>query len=459
MKKILVIDDDRTACELLREIFEDHGWQAKIAQTPEAALSLAEMENFDLVVSDINLEANSNGIDILRKLRDHMPVILITAFGSLEASIEAQREGAWELLSKPFNFDDLIKAAERAIKSHEETLAAKDQQSKSSETSLLGTRIVGRSPAMITLFNEIARVSATTSTVLIIGDSGTGKELIARAIHEASPRARAAFVPVNCGAITETLLETELFGHIKGSFTGAATDRAGLFEMAEGGTVFLDEIGETTPAMQVKLLRVLQEREVRRVGGSKPIKVDVRIIAATNRDLEAEVKATRFREDLFYRLSVVTLRVPSLRDRRTDIPLLANRFLAKATAGLGRNLVWAEDTLAVLSAYTWPGNVRELENAVEAAALHARGDIVEIEDLPNKIQSAIPLAESKKRHPDYTTLFNGLPTLDELERRYIVHVLDTVGHNRSRAAEVLGIDRRTLYRMAERLGIPLDEQV
>jgi DNA-binding NtrC family response regulator len=454
MKKILVIDDDKASCDLLREIFEEQGWQVEMALSPAAASSLAETQQFDLVVSDINLEADTTGIDLLRSFREKMPVILITAFGSLESSIEARREGAWDLISKPFNFEDVITAAERALRSRSD---AQPENSKSVPEVLPGAKIVGRSSVMITLFNEVARVAPTHTTVLIIGESGTGKELIARAIHDNSPRANSPFVPINCGAITETLLEAELFGHVKGSFTGANVDRAGLFELADSGTLFLDEIGETSPAMQVKLLRALQEGEVRRIGSPKPIKVDVRIVAATNRDLEAEVKAGHFREDLFYRISVVTLRVPCLRDRRSDIPLLSARFLAKAGTNLGKRLRWSDDALSVLSAYNWPGNVRELENAVEAAALHARSEVVEVDDLPAKVQTATPLAQVRKKHPEFSTLYSDLPTLDELERRYMLYVLEAVGQNRSRAAEVLGIDRRTLYRMAERFGVNLDE--
>jgi DNA-binding NtrC family response regulator len=454
MKRILVIDDDKAACDLLREIFEDQGWQVEMALTPDAACDLAKTRQFDLVVSDINLEADTTGIDLLRNFREKVPVILITAFGSLESSIEARREGAWDLISKPFNFEDVITAAERALRTRSEI---QQDRLKPASKIVVDSKIVGRSPAMIALFNEVARVAPAHSTVLIIGESGTGKELIARAIHENSPRANTPFVPINCGAITETLLEAELFGHMKGSFTGANADRAGMFELADGGTLFLDEIGETSPAMQVKLLRALQEGEIRRIGSVKPIKVDVRIVAATNRQLEDEVKAGHFREDLFYRISVVTLRVPNLRNRRSDIPLLAARFVASAGARVGKNLRWSDDALAALSAYDWPGNVRELENAVEAAALHARSEIIEIDDLPSKVQAATPLAQVRKKHPEFANIYIDLPTLNELERRYLLYVLDAVGQNRSRAAEVLGIDRRTLYRMAERFGISLDE--
>jgi DNA-binding NtrC family response regulator len=265
-------------------------------------------------------------------------------------------------------------------------------------------------------------------------------------------RAAGPFLPVNCGALAETLLEAELFGHVKGAFTGAASDRRGLWEEAEGGTLLLDEIGETSPALQVKLLRALQEREIRRVGANRSVKVDARVIAATNRELEQEVVAGRFREDLFYRLSVVTLRVPSLRDRRSDVPLLAERFLRQASENAGKpQLRLREETLKVLTAYEWPGNVRELESAVEYAALRARGAEIAPDDLPPKLQS--DEVRAKAARSPLAALYDDLPTLEELESRYLRHVLDVVGGNRSRAAEVMGVDRRTLYRMAERSGI------
>lgn len=453
MKKVLVIDDDKAACELMLEVFEDNGWLAKMAQSPEQARNFLKEEPFDLIVSDVNLEANLTGLDLLHEFKSKIPVILITAFGSLEIALKAQKEGAWELLSKPFDFEDLLKIADKAIKSNKES-----EKLPLAKDTITDTRIIGRSPAMMALFVQIARVASSNSTVLIIGESGTGKELIAKAVHENSSRAKAPFVAVNCGAIAETLLEAELFGHSKGSFTGAATDRIGLFELANGGTLFLDEIGETSSAMQVKLLRALQEGEVRRIGSPKPINVNVRVVAATNRDLEAEVTANRFREDLFYRLSVVTLKVPSLRERVSDIPLLATKFLERVSRDLNRTLFWSQDALKLMSSYSWPGNVRELENAVEASALHARGDMLETDDLPAKVQ-VTQSSNNKSKPSELEVLFSNLPSLDELERRYILYVLNITGHNRTRAAEILGIDRRSLYRMAERLGFNLDENL
>ncbi len=456
MKRILVVDDDRASCDVLREIFAAQGWGVRTAQSPDDALHLAEREKFDLIVSDINLEAKLSGLDLLKELRGHAPVILITGFGTLDAAVTASREGAWDLISKPFKVKEVIAAVERALEQGSEA----ENEGNVSTGALLApyelSGLVGRSPAMLELYKEIARVAPSRSTVLIIGESGTGKELVARSIHQHSTRAKAPFVPLNCGALTETLLEAELFGYVRGAFTGATGDRKGLWEEAEGGTLFLDEIGETSQAMQVKLLRALQEKEIRRVGSTKNLRVDARVVAATNRDLEKEVENKNFREDLYYRLSTVTLRVPGLRERISDIPLLAGRFLRGAAENAGRSaLRFSEETSKALSAYDWPGNVRELESAIEYAALHARGDEITPEDLPPKLQSVeVRVAAA---HSELTTLFDDLPTIDELERRYLLHVLEVVGWSRTRAASVMGIDRRTLYRMAERFGIKLAE--
>jgi DNA-binding NtrC family response regulator len=457
MKRILVVDDDRASCELLREIFAEQGWQAETAQTPERARELAAEQKFDLLISDVNLEAEESGLDLLKGLREECPVILVTGFGSLEAAVEAAREGAWDFISKPFKVEEVVETARRAMERAGPRTEESEPQPEALSARYEETGLTGRSPAMIELYKEIARVAPSRSTILIMGESGTGKELVARAIHKHSPRSAASFVAVNCGALTETLLEAELFGHVRGSFTGAVADRRGLWEEAEGGTLFLDEVGETSPAMQVKLLRALQEGEVRRVGASRSVHVDARVVAATNRDLEREVKAGTFREDLFYRLGVVILRVPPLRDRRSDIPLLAERFLRAAAggaAGAPRARSFSAGALALLVAYDWPGNVRELESAVEYAVIRARGAAVAAEDLPAKLQ-----ADPARRQPPSSplaALYSDLVSLDELERRYLIYVLEKVGGNRTRAAEILGIDRRTFYRMAERFGVKLE---
>lgn len=457
-KQILVIDDDRDTCNFLREIFEEEGWQVRTAANANAALAAVQSESFALIVSDINLNEELNGLALLKHFRQLTPdtqVILISGFGTLETAIEAVREGAFDFISKPFNVQEIVAMARRAL-----SLTRAEQRAETEALQELSARyatsgLVGHSRQMIELYMEIARVAAYRSTVLVVGESGTGKELVARAIHAHSPREAQPFIAINCGALTETLLEAELFGHTKGSFTGAIADKKGLFEEAEGGTLFLDEIGETSPALQVKLLRALQESEIRRIGSSKPLKVDVRVVAATNRTLEDEVKAGRFREDLYYRLSVITLRVPPLRERREDIPLLAHHFLQRACHETGKRVTLSEGVLETLRHYTWSGNVRELENTIEHAVLHARGAVITSDDLPTRVRERDttarpqPLSEAQ--------FFADLPSLEELERRYLAYVLNVVAGNRTKAAEVLQIDRRTLYRMAERFKLKLDE--
>jgi DNA-binding NtrC family response regulator len=447
MKHILVVDDDRDSCELLREIFCAEGWHVDTALSPTQAFSVAEKEKIDLVVSDINLEAHQSGLDLLRDLRAQCPVILVTGFGTLDSAVEAAREGAWDFISKPFKVQEVVAIARRALEQDRDGSSAERRAEQLSGPYEQGG-LLGRSPVMIGLYKEIARVAPTRSTILIAGESGAGKELVARSIHQHSTRSGGSFVAINCGALTETLLEAELFGHVRGSFTGAVADRKGLWEEAAGGTLFLDEVSETSPSFQVKLLRALQEGEIRRVGASRATQVDARILAATNRNLEQEVKAGKFREDLYYRLSVVTLRVPALKERRTDIPLLAERFLATVLDREGhKQLTLSEETIRTLVAYNWPGNVRELESAIEYAVLHARGHAIAPEDLPEKLQSA--QVRTAARQP-LSALFEDLPALDELERRYLLYILEIAGGNRTRAAEILGIDRRTLYRMIER---------
>jgi DNA-binding NtrC family response regulator len=455
-KRILVIDDDLETCKFLREIFEDQGWRVSAALNGDTALASAQAETFDLIVSDINLNDKLNGIELLKSFRQLSPasqVILISGFGTLETAIEAVREGAFDFISKPFNVREVIATARRALTVVTEQQRAEVDALKELSSRYASSGLVGHSRQMIELYMEIARVASYRSTVLIIGESGTGKELVARAIHAHSPRAARPFIAVNCGALAETLLEAELFGHTRGSFTGAVADKKGLFEEAEGGTIFLDEIGETSPALQVKLLRALQEGEIRRVGSTRALRIDVRVIAATNRNLEEEVKAARFREDLYYRLSVITLKVPPLRERREDISLLAHHFLRRTCEETGKRITLSEGVLELLKNYEWSGNVRELENTIEHAVLHTRGQVITEDDLPPRLRAARAAAK-----PDAlgSQMFTDLPSLEELERRYLIYVLEAVGGNRTRAAETLKIDRRTLYRMAERYGIKLD---
>jgi len=451
MQNILIVDDDKLTCDFIAEILEEFRVMVKSTQDPQEAIDLGKDHPFDVVISDINLQNRLTGLDVLKNLRRSLPeaeVILISAFGTLETAVEAVREGAFDYISKPFNINQVKAVVKRALEKKQ--LLHENQRLRSQlQTIESSTSLVGSSPRMLEVYKSIANVAASKSTVLIYGESGTGKELVAKQIHFNSPRKSRAFLAVNCGALAETLLESELFGYVKGAFTGAATDKIGLFEEASGGTLFLDEIGEMTPAMQVKLLRVLQEHEIKRVGGVKNIKVDVRLVAATNRNLEEMVKEGKFREDLLYRISVITITVPSLRERREDIPALISHFLKRVCPVEDSRPVISKDVLEVLMNYSWPGNVRELEHTIERLCQFSRGGIITVEDLPAKIQI--------KEKYQVRGFFEGMPTLDELERRYLIHVLDTTRHNKTQASEILGINRRTLYRMAERYGIALKE--
>jgi DNA-binding NtrC family response regulator len=371
--------------------------------------------------------------------------VLISGFGTLETAIEAVRAGAFDYISKPFDINEVKAAVERALAQ----VGAPAGRPAAPSREIRSPELLGRTAPMLGVYKQIAHAADAAVPVLIVGESGTGKELVARAVHSHGRRASRPFVPVNCGAIAETLLESELFGHTRGSFTGAVSDAKGIFEQANGGTVFLDEIGETSPALQVKLLRVLEEGELRAVGASRPTKVDVRVVAATNVDLEKEVAEQRFRQDLFYRLSVIVIRMPALRERRADIPLLVGQFLLNACSRAGRQVEISPAALDALTAFDWPGNVRELENTVERLVLFSRGAVIDVGDLPPAFHGS-PTALGDQ-------LFSGLPPLEEIERRYLVHVLARVGGNRTKAAEVMGIDRRTLYRMAERFGLDLVE--
>jgi len=445
MSRILIVDDDGETCRFMAELLERQDREIRTTQHVSDALTLAR-QPFDLLISDINLDAQQNGMDVLRvfkqaNARGH--VVLISGFGTLQTAIDAVRAGAFDYISKPFNISEVKATVERALSD----VGIPPAPRPSLDVPPPG--LIGRTAGMLSVYKQIAHAANAAAPVLIIGDSGTGKELVARAIHAHGRRAGRPFVPINCGALTESVLESELFGHTRGSFTGAIADTKGIFEQATGGTVFLDEIGETSAALQVKLLRVLQEGEVRPVGGSRLVKVDVRVVAATNVDLEREVAAQRFRQDLFYRLSVIVIRVPALRDRREDIPLLIQTFLQNACARAGRRIELSPGAISALTAYRWPGNVRELENTIERLVVFSRGSVIDVSDLPFKATG-----------PDlHERLFADLPSLDEIERRYLLHVIEQVGGNRTRAAEVLGIDRRTLYRMAERFSIDLKEDI
>jgi len=442
--RIFVVDDDTSSRELLSRILAGEGHRVTaLADGRDALERLTEDgEPPDLVVSDIRM-GEVDGLqltDALRARTADTPVILVTAFGNIDGAMDAIRRGAFDYISKPYDVDAIKVVVARALEQRRLALENRALRRDLHEKYRL-ENVVGRSEAMLHVYKTAARVAATDATVLIEGESGTGKELVARAIHASSPRAPRPFVAVDCGAIAEGVLESELFGHARGAFTGAQATRRGLFEEANQGTLFLDEIGDVGSNLQSRLLRALQEGTIRRVGTNEPIAVDVRVVAASNRDLAQAVKEGRFREDLFYRLAVVTIRIPPLRDRREDIPLLAEHFAAKHGRAEGAAISPAARDLLV--AYDWPGNVRELENVVaRALALNASGVIMP-DDLPEHLRGAPPAAPGPAG-----VVVHDRPTLAELERRYAAQVLQETGGNKTRAAEILGIDRKTLYRGA-----------
>ena len=455
--KILVVDDDAVARELLADALKKEGYEVEAFGSGEEAIARGRQGRVDLVLTDIRMGA-VDGLSVLRefkRLSADTEIVVLTAFGSLEGAIEAIKQGAYDYLAKPFKKEEIKLVVQRSLEHcrllRENTKFREELKSKEDWSPL-----VGSSPAMLEVYKLVARVSEGKSTVLLQGESGTGKELIARAIHANSPRRDKPFVPVNCGALPDTLLESEMFGYEKGAFTGAVGTKTGLFESASGGTLFLDEIGELGPALQVKLLRVMQDHEVRRVGGTNSIKVDVRIIAATNRDLEQFVKDGKFRDDLFYRLNVVRITLPSLTERQEDIPMLSHHFLEKCGAGsTGAVRGFHPDTMALLKRYRWPGNVRELENAIERAVSLSHGPLLTPDDLPAAIRQAGGSSEQRTEVSD--TGDEAYLTLEEIEKRHLIRVLKETKGNKVKAAKILGIDRRTLYRMAERFGLDLGE--
>ncbi len=457
--RVLIVDDDAVTCELLCEVFEREGFAARSEQSGEAALASLGDEGPDVIVSDIRMKTRVDGLALLDRVRRELPstpVVLMTAFGSIDTAVRAVKEGAFDYVSKPFDIDALVATVRRALDSRDRV---QPPPATADEEEQAAVGLVGRSPAMLEIYKMIARVSDSSSAVLVTGESGTGKELIARAVHTHGRRHAAPFVAVNCGALTETLLESELFGHVRGSFTGAVSNKKGIFEQAGAGTVFLDEISETSPALQVKLLRVLQEREVVPVGGSAPVRVGARVIAASNADLERLCDEGVFRRDLLYRLNVIQIHVPPLRERREDIPLLVAHLVRKHTPEGETLPAVGEGAMSYLYSYSWPGNVRELENVIERAITLRQSGRITPEDLPPKVLGGEAVgAKSLQPSDDLAAFFTGLPTIDEFERRYLLHVLEATGGNRTRAAEILGINRRTLYRMADRFRIDLEDR-
>lgn len=440
-RKILVVDDEKNQRDILQMIltgeFDETGeprYEVKAAGSGQDALRSFKHENFDLVLTDLKM-AGMDGLQLLNELTQldsATPVILMTAHGSIETVKEALRGGAFDYLEKPLDRAKLLETVAKAV----------------SQMKAVDEEIIGVSDAMERVKKMIVKVAPSPSTVLIRGESGTGKERIARAIHKASPRINERFQAVNCAAINENLLESELFGHEKGSFTGAHAEKKGLFEIADKGTLFLDEIGEVSQSMQAKLLRALQEKEVTRVGGTRPIKVDVRVLAATNRDLEAMVKDGRFREDLYYRLNVIPIQIPPLRQRRDDIEVLTNFFLHKHSANASRPIRLSAEARGLILNYSWPGNVRQLESAIERALLLAEGDEITGEDLPMEIRQVA--------HIEGTGGFKLPPegiSFEELERSLIMQAMEQTGWNITRSAKLLGLSFRTMQYRLDKFGI------
>jgi DNA-binding NtrC family response regulator len=442
-RRILIVDDDRSMCEILEAELRGREFDVQWATTPPDALALFEREDFGLAITDVNMGPTS-GVELCRQFvarREEMPVIVVTAFGSMETAVSAIRAGAYDFVTKPFDVDELVLTIERALR-HRALRQEVARLRKVVDGARRFDEFLGSSPPVQRMCDLIARVADTDATVLVTGESGTGKELVAKALHAKSGRREGPFVAINCAAMPENLLESELFGHVKGAFTDAHTSRPGLFLRASGGTLFLDEIGEMPPGMQAKLLRALQERVVRPVGGHGEQPFDTRIVAATNRDLETEVDEKRFREDLFYRINVVRIDVPPLRARGTDVLALAQHFIERFSATAQRGIVGITSAAAErLTTYSWPGNVRELQNCMERAVALGQFDRIGLDDLPEKVRENRPMAPNVDAADPAALL-----PMDEVERRYIQRVLEAVAGNKTLAAQVLGFDRRTLYR-------------
>ena len=443
--------------ELLEIALGKDGHRITVAESGGRATELIDRHSFDLVISDIKMP-DMSGVEVLRYVKEadpSIPVIMVTAYASAETAVEALRLGAYDYLTKPFKVDELkanIRNALERRKLKEEVVHLKRELKQKHGLD----KMLGASPKMLELFEHIRSVAVTNSTVLITGESGTGQELAARAIHVGSPRASEQFVSINCGAVPETLLESELFGHLKGSFTGATTNHKGLFEVAHKGTIFLDEIGEMSPTMQVKLLRVLQEKCVRRIGSTEEVDVDVRILAATNKDLEEGVRDKTFREDLYYRLNVIPIHLPPLRERRDDVPMLAEHFLTKATGSMGKRIhKISDEAIERLSAYDWPGNVRELENVIERAVALEMTNVILLERLPDKLRDAAPSvpasATTAQRFPDEGVDF--AEQVSDLEKQLLSSAMKHAGGVQTKAAKLLHMNLRSFRYLLQKYNL------
>ncbi len=440
---VLIVDDEQNMCELIETDLRLRGLTSRWCNSASNAIEAMHQEDFDVVLTDVKMPGTT-GLQLcqqLTKSRPDVPVIVMTAFGTLETAIAAMRSGAYDFITKPIEMDLLAISLNRAIQHRQLTEQVRLLKATNDEAHSFG-EMIGKSPAMVKLYDQLDRVAQSDAAVLITGESGTGKELVSRSIHTHSRRANKPFVAVNCAALTETLLESELFGHVKGAFTDARSERRGLFLEANGGTLLLDEMGEMPMSMQVKLLRALEERTVRPVGSDKETNFDVRVLTATNRDLETAVAEGRFREDLYYRINVIGLELPPLRSRGTDTLRIAEHFLKQFATAENKSIDGlAEGVAEKLLSYSWPGNIRELRNVMERAIALTRYDKITIEDLPEKISN----------FQSGTVFIGGLDpselvSMEEIERRYITHVLEAAGGNQTQAARILGLDRKTIYR-------------
>jgi DNA-binding NtrC family response regulator len=445
-QKILVIDDDVSLRRVLEYNLQEEGYEVSVAATGEEGLKQFEEQKPALVITDMKMPG-MDGVQVLKAVKERSPdtlVIIITAFGTVDVAVEAMKAGAYDYITKPFNRDEIKLVVRKALQLS--NLSEENRQLREELTERVDFRnIVGISGEMEKVFNVVRRVADTEATVIITGESGTGKELVAKAIHSLSSRRTAPFIPINCAAIPRDLLESELFGHVRGAFTGAIKDKEGKFQQADGGTLFLDEVGDLPLELQPKLLRALQEKVVEQVGGNRPQKLDVRVVAATNLDLEKAIAQGTFREDLFYRLSVIPVHLPPLRERKKDIPVLLKHFAAKHG---GKNIAFARDALDALMMYPWPGNVRELENTVERVLIMRGGDTISLEELPEKIRGD---------RKSGTRLVVDLPeegySLEQLEREVVIEALERNNWNQSSAARFLRIPRHTLIYRMEKYGI------
>ncbi|MBI2390592.1 MAG: sigma-54-dependent Fis family transcriptional regulator [Deltaproteobacteria bacterium] len=449
--RILVVDDDRSLCELLAAGLARRGFSVEWTTSGDDAFARAKTGDFDVVVADINMKGLS-GTELCERIvanRPDLPVIVITAFGSLDTAVASIRAGAYDFITKPFETDALALALQRAVQHRALREEVRRLRDVVAETKHFG-ELIGASPAMQEVQHLLAKVAPTDAAVVITGESGTGKEVVARALHAKGQRPSGPFVAVNCAAIPQNLLESELFGHTRGAFTDARVARVGLFQQADGGTLFLDEIGDVPLSLQPKLLRALQERRVRPVGADQEVPFDARVISATNRDLEEAVEEKRFREDLYYRINVIRVALPPLRARAADVLLLAQHFLARNAARMGKAVAGISPAAAAkLLSYAWPGNVRELQNCIERAVALTQFERIAVEDLPETIRnytrSHVIVASDDPEE---------LVSMEEVERRYVLRVLEATGGNKKAAAQILGFDRRTLYRKLERYGVP-----